>query len=162
MPLRVEGWDSKSLGASGIALSHDEHPAADLAAGLDASLLEGMRPLVAKGAEVTPTGINQFHAGEPGFFYIEIYEPLLAAMKEGATPPLVGVRTRVLDRATGAQKEDSGIRTVVSFMRAGNPVVPIVSPMPLQSLAAGAYRLEVTVMRQTGEPVVRTADFDIN
>jgi VWFA-related protein len=162
MPLKVEGWDSKSLGASGIALSHDEHPAADLAAGLDASLLEGMRPLVAKGAEIAPTGINQFRAGEPGFFYIEVYEPLLAEMKAGATPPLVGVRTRVLDRATGTQKEDSGIRTAVSFMRAGNPVVPIVSPLPVQSLTAGAYELEVTVMRQTGEPVVRTADFDIN
>jgi hypothetical protein len=28
-------------------------------------------------------------------------------------------------------------------------------------LPAGAYRLEVAVMRQTGEPVVRTGDFGI-
>jgi hypothetical protein len=162
MPLRIEGWDTKSLGASGIALSHEEHPAADLAAGLDASLLEGMRPLVAKGAEVAPTGINRFRAGEPGYFYFEAYEPLLADVKSGAALPLVGVRTRVLDRASGSQVEDGGVKSVGSFMHAGNPVIPIVSPLPLTSLKAGAYRLEVTVMRQFGEPVVRTADFDVN
>ncbi len=162
MPLRVGGWDSKSFGASGIALSHHEQPAADLAAGLDASLLEGMRPLVAKGTEVAPTGINQFHAGEPGYFYFEAYEPLLMDVKPGAALPLVGVRTRVLDRASGAQVEDGGVKSAGSFMRAGNPVVPVVSPLPLTSLKAGAYRLEVTVMRQFGDPVVRTADFDVN
>jgi len=162
MPLKVDGWDKKSLGASGIALSHDERPAADLAAGLDASLLEGMRPLVAKNTEVAPTGINQFHAGAPGFFYFEAYEPLLADVKPGTAPPLLGVRTRVLSRASGTQVEDSGVKSVGSFMRAGNPVIPVVAPLPLTSLKAGAYRLEVTVMRQFGAPVVRTADFDVN
>jgi hypothetical protein len=49
---------------------------------------------------------------------------------------------------------------VGSFMHAGNPVVPIISPLPTE-LSAGAYKLEVTVMRQNGAPVVRTVDFGI-
>ena len=90
------------------------------------------------------------------------YEPLLSAAKEGTPLPVVGVRTRVLDRASGQSKQDSGPQLIQSFMHAGNPVVPIVSPLPTATLPAGAYKLEVTVMRQTGDPVIRTADFDVN
>jgi len=161
MPLKIEPWNGQSLAASGLALSHDAHPAADLAAGLDGSLLEGLRPLVAKGTEVVPAGTDRFQQGERGFLYFEAYEPLLAAAKPGASLPLVGVRIRVLDRATGQQKEDTGVKTAGSFMRAGNPMIPILSALPIATLPAGAYRLEVSVMRETGEPVVRTADFDV-
>ena len=44
LPLNIDRWDGQTLSMSGIALSHDAHPAADLAAGLDVDLLEGMRP----------------------------------------------------------------------------------------------------------------------
>jgi hypothetical protein len=117
--------------------------------------------LIAKGTEVVPTGTSQFQKGEPAFVYFEAYEPLLAAAKQDAPLPLVGVRVRVLDRVTGQQKVDGGVKSVGSYMRAGNPVVPIISPLPTGDLPAGTYRLEVTVMRQTGDPVVRTADFGI-
>ena len=162
MPLIVDAWDGKTLGASGLALSRDTHPVADLSAGLDASLLEGQRSLIAKGTEAAPTGTSEFQKGEPAFVYFEAYEPLLtAAAKPDAPLPPVGVRIRVLDRATGQQKVDGGVKLVQSFMHAGNPVVPIISALPTSGLGAGAYRLEVTVMRQTGEPVVRTVDFGL-
>jgi hypothetical protein len=169
MPLVVDPWNGQTLGASGLALSRDTHPVADLAAGLDASLLEGQRSLIAKGTELVPTGASQFQKSEPAFVYLEAYEPLLAALsgvshengKPDAPMPLVGVRIRVLDRATGQQKADTGVKSIGSFMHPGNPVVPIISPLPTANLTAGAYKLEVIVMRQTGDPVVRTADFAI-
>ena len=161
MPLVVDPWNGQTLGASGLALSRDTHPVADLAAGLDASLLEGQRSLIAKGTEVVPTGTSQFQKGEPAFVYFEAYEPLLAAAKADGQLPLLAARVRVLDRATGQQKMDGGVKLVQSFMHAGNPVVPVIAPLPTAGLASGAYRLEVTVMRQSGDPVVRTVDFGI-
>jgi hypothetical protein len=162
MPLTIDPWNGQTLAVSGLALSHDVHSAADLAAGLDVSLLEGARPLVSKGAEAVPTGSPQFHAGEPGYFYFEAYEPLLAAAKPDAPLPLVGVRVRVLDRATGQPKQDTGVRLVGNYEKPGNPTIPIVSPLPVANLPPGAYRLEVSAIRETGDPVVRTTDFDIN
>jgi hypothetical protein len=162
MPLTIDPWNGQTLSISGLAFSHDAHPASDLADGLDASLLEGPRPLVSRGTEAVPAGSAQFHAGEPGYFYLEAYEPLLAAAKPNAPPPVVGMRVRVLDRATGQQKQDTDFRSVGVYERAGNPVIPILSPLAVANLAAGGYRLEVSVVRKTGDPVVRTADFDIN
>jgi VWFA-related protein len=179
MPLIVDPWNGQSLAISAIALSHNAHPAADLAAGLDASLLEGERPLAAKGAEAIPTGASQFHAGDPAYFYFEAYEPLLATVKPDAPLPdshlpdshlpvshlpLIGIRIRirVLDRATGQQKSDTGNRVAGSYERAGNATIPVISVLPVANLPSGAYRLEVSVMRESGNPVIRTADFDIN
>jgi hypothetical protein len=42
------------------------------------------------------------------------------------------------------------------------PTIPIISSLPVANLPPGAYRLEVSVLRETGNPVVRPADFDIN
>ena len=114
-PLTIDAWNGQTLSMSGIALSHDAHPAADLAAGLDVSLIEGARPLVSRGTEAIPTGSPEFHAGEPGYFYFEAYEPLLAAAKPDAPPPVVGVRVRVLDRASGQQKQDTGYRSAAIY-----------------------------------------------
>jgi VWFA-related protein len=158
LPLAVAPWNGKDLGASGLALSTDSHPVADLAAGLDSSLLEGQRQLIAKGNEIIPAGTNRFGKGEPAFVYFEAYEPLLTSATE---PTPIGIRVRVLDK-TGQAKSDTGIKTAGSFERPGSAVVPIVSPLPLAGLAPGAYKVEVTVMRQTGDPIVRTADFSVN
>jgi hypothetical protein len=162
MPLKIDAWNGQTLSMSGLALSHDAHPAADLAGELDASLLEGPRPLVSRGIEAVPSGGVQFHAGEPGYFYFEAYEPLLAAAKAGAPLPVVGVRVRVLDRGTGAQKQDTGFRSAAIYERAGNAVIAIVSPLTTAGLPVGTYRLEVSVVRETGAPVVRSADFEID
>ena len=162
MPLNVAPWNGETLAISGLALSRDAHPAADLAAGLDASLLEGQRPLAAKGTEVTPTGDSRFHAGETAYYYFEACEPLLTAVKPDAPLPLIGIRVRVLDRATGQRKSDTGARAASNFERAGNATVPVISTLPIANLPPGAYKLEVSVMREAGDPVTSTVDFDIN
>jgi VWFA-related protein len=161
MPLNVDPWNGQTLAISALALSHDAHPATDLAAGLDVSLLEGPRPLVAKGAELVPSGTSQFHSGEPAFFYFEAYEPLLTTAKPDAPLPAIGVRVRVLDRATGRQKSDTGAKSALSFEHAGNPAVPVISSLPIANLPAGTFKLEVSVMREAGDPVIRTADFEV-
>jgi hypothetical protein len=157
LPLVVDPWNGQTLGASGLALSHETKPAADLAGDLDASLLEGDRPLVAKNTEVTPAGNSRFATGEPPFLYFEAYEPRLAASKT-AIP--VGVRVRVLDAATHQQKYDAGVKTVGSFEHPGNPVVPVLTTLP--NLPAGNYEVEVSVMRETGAPIVRTAPLSVH
>ncbi len=162
MPLKVEPWNGQALSVSAVALSHGAHPAADLASGLDVSLLEGIRPLIARGTEVVPTGTARFQRNEQGFFYMEIYEPLLTAAKPDAPLPPVRIRVRFLNRATGEVKSDTGAQPAAIFERAGNPIVPILSHLPIASLPAGGYKMEVSVMRETGDPVVRTADFDVN
>ncbi len=161
-PLKIDAWDGQALSASSLALSRSAHTSTDLTAELDGSLLERSRPLTANGTEVVPTGSSQFHTGERGFFYLEAYEPLLAATKAGAPLPVVGLKIRVLDRASGQPKQDSGIKVIAGFMKPGSRVVPIISDLPTATLPPGAYRLEVTVMRQTGTPIIRTADFDVN
>lgn len=162
MPLTVGPWNGQTLAISAIALSHDAHPAADLASGLDDSLLEGQRPLTSKGVEAVPTGDTQFHAGQPAYFYFEAYEPLLSTAKADSALPIIGVRIRVLDRATGEQKSDTGARVAASYERAGNATVPVIGSIPTANLAAGGYKLEVSVMRENGAPVICTADFDID
>ena len=74
------------------------------------------------------------------------------------TPDL---RLRFLNRATGEVDAETGFTSAAIFERAGNPIVPISSMLPLNFLPAGGYKIEVSVMRETGDPVVRTADFDI-
>ena len=161
-PIAIDPWDGQSLSASGIALSRDAHTSADLTSGLDPSFLEGQRALVSKDTEVIPAGDTQFRNGEPGFYYFEAYEPLLAALKPDSALPLVGVRTRVLDRTSGRPSFDSGVKSAGSYERPGNPVIPILAPLPSSGLPPGKYKLEVTVMRQTGQPVVRTTDFEVS
>ena len=69
---------------------------------------------------------------------------------------------RLLNRATGEVDAETGFTSAAIFERAGNPIVPISSMLPLNFLPAGGYKIEVSVMRETGDPVVRTADFDVN
>lgn len=52
---------------------------------------------------------------------------------------------RVLDRATGQAKEDSGPMDAGGWMEAGNPVIPIILKLPLISLPPGGYTLELRV-----------------
>ena len=165
MPLTIEPWDGRALSVSGLALSHDAHAVADLASGLDESLLEGARPLVSKGTEVVPTGTNLFHAGERGFLYFEVYEPRIAALAAlpAAVLPTVAVRVRVLDRASGQQKNDSGPLSAANYMERGKATIPIALALPTTGLAAGAYKVEITISHGTGDDgITRLADFDLN
>jgi hypothetical protein len=123
-----------------------------LVSGLDDSLVEGGGRLVAKGVQIVPTGSSRFRRTDTCSFYFEIYEPLLA----GASPPAVEFQIRVVDRKTGEVKGDTGKVSAASFIRAGNPVVPVVFNLPIASLPPGSYRAEVQSAR-----AARAADFEV-
>lgn len=148
-PLSIDPWNGKTVAISGLALSHETHPAAS-AAEADDLLLNRVGSLVSNGVEVVPSGNDEFRVGERGFFYFEIYTP--------APLPSLSVRVRVLDRATGRQIDDSGLMKADSFIKPGDTVIPIAMSLPIASagLPAGAYKVEVTAAG-----VTRTADFDV-
>jgi VWFA-related protein len=140
VPLAIEPWTG-DFGLSGLALSKETHSTADLGLGLG---LEGRTPLVAQGAQVVPSGSGQFTKSDPAFFYFEVYGPDALTTR---------VRLRVLDRKTGEQKWDGGLISLSAQSNAGK--------LPVDSLARGAYRLEVTATDSAGKEVKRTADFEI-
>jgi VWFA-related protein len=155
MPLVVDNYDAKQLSMSTVAMSTEVHPLNEMAANLDAALLENRKPLVAQGMQIVPTASDRFKKTDPAVFYIEIYDPLLT----GANPPRVGLQMRVLDRKTGAQAfEMHGLLP----NDVGNPVVSLGMKLPLDKLTPGSYKLELTAMDTAGHSTsARTADFEV-
>jgi VWFA-related protein len=147
-PLKVDPWNS-DLALSGLALGTEAHPADDL--GL-APALEGRTPLVSDGVQVVPSGFTQFSRSKPAFLYFEIYGPQAANAQ---------VRVRAVDRGTGGQKWDGGLLKLPS-PAPGQSTVSAGMRLPLDSLAPGLYRLEVTAADSTGKQVKRTTDFEVD
>jgi len=154
--LDIEAWTGKTLSASSIVLSDSDYPISDVTAFLDNSLLEGPYRLASKGREVVPMGGAEFPAGRNGVLYFEIYDPRLAQ----GTSTAPAMRLRLLDRATGQERNDSGVQDASAWMQNGNPVIPITLTLPVSKLPPGAYTLEVRITGDGGAAaVVRTADF---
>ena len=77
-------------------------------------------------------------------------------------PPVVGLQLRILDRKSGEQKQDSGLVNMAAFIQTGNPVVPVGLKLLAESLAPGAYRVELQARDSAGKTsVLRSADFDL-
>ncbi len=149
VPLDVQPRKAGELALSGVVLSREAHPAADLGLGLGVSGIgvsgiNDRTPLVAQGMQVIPTGSNRFMKSEQAFFYFEVYE---------ANPASVTAEVRALDRKTGTPKWDSGPAKLSVPQQGGI--------LPLNSLAPGAYQLEITATGSSGERVKRTVDFDV-
>jgi len=142
-PLEVEPRKPGDLALSGIVLSREARPAADLGLSTGVSPLGDGTPLIAQGMQVIPAGSHQFLKAEPAFFYFEVYD---------SNPASVNAQVRILDRA-GASKWDSGLQKLSVPQLGGN--------LPINTLAAGAYQLEVTATGSSGTQVKRTADFEI-
>ncbi len=158
-PLTVAAYEAGKFAMSGIALSRELRNASGGVAGLPADMIEGETPLIASGMQIVPTSVMRFQKGERALFYTEIYEPSLT----GANPASVSIDFRVVDRASGAVKSDSGAGSVASYIRSGNPVIPVASTVPAANLPPGAYRLELTASHTGGpETVMRAVDFDLN
>jgi hypothetical protein len=147
VPLVVDPWTG-GFDLSGLALSRETHPATDLGLGLGLGL-EGRTPLVADGLQMVPTGATVFTKSEPPFFYFEVYG-------SGATT----ARVRVLDARTGDQKWDGGFITLPAQSN-GKTSISAGSRLPVDSLAPGAYQLEVTAADAAGKQLKRTAGFEI-
>jgi hypothetical protein len=182
-PLKIAPYDGKGLFMSGVALSKQFHPASAQNADLDTVLLEGRAPLVVQSKngplEIVPAGTSGFAKSDRAVCYLEIYEPLMASVsvpqpKEeasdgGAKPeaapaaqaPRIGLQLRVIDRASGATKSDSGLVEVTGSARPGNPVVPIALNLPLDKLEAGGYRAELKAVDSTGHAVTSVVDFEV-
>ncbi len=155
----VEARNQANLAMSGIALSRELRTATDGVGGLPPDMIEGETPLLAGGRQIVATGNGRFRKAERALFYTEIYEPSLA----GQTPAQVSMRFRVMDRASGAVKSDSGLASVAGYVKPGNPVIGVASTIPTAQLTPGAYRLEITASHSSGpDTVVRSADFDLN
>jgi VWFA-related protein len=158
MPLAIDAYDGKQFSLSAVVFSKELHRVADMAAGLDAELLEGRKTLVTQGMQLTPSGTSRFKKSDIGAVYVEIYEPLLA----GPNPPTVGLQYRVVDRKTGEAKEDSGLMSVAPSVKPDDPVIPVGLKLPVGTLTAGSYRAELKATDSAGRTTaLRSADFDV-
>ncbi len=160
VPLAIDPYDAKQFSMSGLALSKEVRKASDLGTGLDALLLEDRVPLIANDLQLVPYGSDQFKKGDLVAFYTELYEPLLVNGNPKA-PPLVVFDLRVLDAKTGEQKEDTGLIRVGLPSQTGSPMVPVLGKVPVDSLAPGAYKVEIKAQDDAGKEFKRTADFQI-
>ncbi len=131
-----------------------------MGANLDAALIEDRKPLIVQGMQVIPAGSSRFKTSDTPIMYFEVYEPLLLTA-DAKKPPAVAIQLRIVDRKTGEQKKDTGLARIEVPAETGNPVIPVGVRIPTESLAPGAYRLEVAAVDQAGKSFKRTADFEI-
>ena len=143
-PLDVEARTAGQLALSGVVLSKEARPAADMGLVPGVSLVGDRTPLVAQGMQVIPTGSNQFMRSEQAFFYFEVY---------AANPASVSAQVRILDRKSGASKWDSGPAKLSVAQQGGI--------LPVNSVPPGEYQLEVAALDASGKRVTRTADFEV-
>ena len=158
-PLVVDPWDGHHFAMSGLAFSKEYHKVSSANTGLDAQLLEGRTPMIAKGMEIVPTGVNQITKGQTAILYVEVYEPLIVTSTH---PPQVALHLRVEDRKTGAVATDMGMLGVDTSVVPGNPVVPVGLQVPVDKLAPGDYRVVVQAQDSAGRSsAVRSMDLDV-
>jgi len=160
MPLVIEPYDSKHFGLSAMALSKEVHKVSDVSAGFDSALLQDRAPLVTQGMQIVPAGSTRFSKTQPLVIYAEAYEPLLVNA-DPKQPAVVAIQVRVLDRKSGEQKFDSGLARVDAQMHPGNLVIPLGMKIPLESIAPGAYKVELNAVDSAGAKSQRLANFDI-
>jgi len=153
-PLLIEAFDGKQFAVSSLALSNQLRGAD---ASMDAILVEDHVPMMAQGVQAVPSAVYRFKSTDRAGIYVEVFEPGLTDEK----PPQVGVQIKVVDKKTGGAKIDSGTVSVASFIRPGNPLIPILLRLPLQDLTAGSYHLDVTGLDSAGKFFQRSTDFEV-
>lgn len=157
-PLAIDAYDGKQFTISAVSLSNDVHPVAKTALGLDQALLQDRKLLVSQGMELTPSGANRFRMGETAGLYIEIYDSSLTE----ANHPAVTLQYRIVDLKSGEQKFNSGPMDMAELVQKGNPVIPVAVRLPLGSIPAGTYRLDVQARDETaGLSPVRSTGLEI-
>jgi len=158
LPLTIDSYDGKKFSLSSVALSNDVHPATDLATGLDAELLEDRKPLIVRGMQIVPSASDRFKKTDSAAMYVELYAPALL----NPNPPKVGVEIIVIDRTSGQQKLHIGVADTAKDIQPGNPVMPLGLKLPMNSLAAGSYKVELRGVDSIGGVTeFRSADFEV-
>ena len=157
-PLVVDTFDAKQFSLSGVALSKSFVRMQDLDTSTDADSLEDRKRLISQGLLIVPTGSPSFLKSEPSLMYIEIYAPILAQ----PSPPGIALQLKIVDRASGQSKTDTGWMNLAALVLKGNPIVPVGMKLPIDKLEPGAYRAELKAVDMAGHSTgVRTADFEI-
>jgi VWFA-related protein len=160
MPLVVGEYQTNGFNVSGVALSKESYPAADLKLDVDALLIDDQTPLIANGKRIVPFGSNRFKKADPASVYFEIYEPLLAA-DAPQSDPVIAVQIRALDRKTLQPATDSGLIKLNTKAANSNGVLPVSASLSLAKLAAGSYLLEIQARDSAGNSVRRVAPFEV-
>jgi hypothetical protein len=157
-PLKIEPYDTNQFSMSALALS-SKMISTEQDTGLDAELVEGRTPMIVGKMRFEPAVIARFKPTTKVAVFFEVYEPLL--LEETSEPVKIAAVLRVLDRASGAEKLNSGGVDLASFLRKGNPVAPVALRAPIETLTAGAYKLEIKVVDAAGRSWTRSTDFDV-
>lgn len=155
-PLAIDAYDGKSFALSGIALSSDIEPLAQLGGALDADLLAGRTPLVVRNLELVPSASNHFKKADNLALYAQIYDPHL----ESDNPPAVKIGYRIVDTKTGQALFTTGAIETTPFVQKGSPVIPVALKIPLDHVPPGSYRLDVEALEPGGATTpVRSVTF---
>jgi len=156
-PLVIEPFTGKEFAVSSLALAGELQKTNDADTGLDAVLVQDRVPLVSLGFQAIPAAVYRFHATDNPSVYLEIFEPGLT----GEKPPEVQASLRIVDLKTNEQKI-AGTVPLASYIRPGNPLVPIILRLPVKDLTPGSYRVDVMGLDNAGKSMTRSADFEIN
>ena len=104
-----------------------------------------------------PSGSNRFKQTDRVAIYLEVYEP--SALQ---SPPKVGLRMRVLDKATGVAKLEANVPDTASSVIPGNPVIPMGVPLPVARLQPGNYVVELRATDSAGNAsMARKVEFTV-
>jgi VWFA-related protein len=162
IPLTIEPWEPSAFSLSGLALSHNVHPAPPPTPGIDAELVDDRVALVTGGYEIKPSASTVLKKADKTYLYAEIYEPALA--KTGIQEkdvPAVGVKMEFLDPRTGQVKKDFGLMRLRLPPLNGKSAVPMGLILSAPELPSGPYILRVTAMDSTGKESVRTLNIQL-
>jgi hypothetical protein len=158
VPFYVQPFTGSDLSVSGPALGVKFVPISQLAANMDADLLEDRTPLVFKGMELVPSTSCRFPQKSPATVYVEVYDPAL----KGEHVPRVGLLFDIFERKTNKQAYSSNTMLINDYVQPGNPLVPVGFQLPIEQLQAGDYRVDIKARDELGHvSSVRSADFSI-
>jgi hypothetical protein len=68
---------------------------------------------------------------------------------------------KLLDAKTGEVKIDTGQFRIMLPEQAGNPMVPYGVALPINTLAAGAYKLDISGLDSAGKTFHRVGQFQV-
>jgi VWFA-related protein len=146
VPLTIAPWSTGTFGMGQIALS------------VGAAVVSGPPhpgALIVAGYEFSPVAHTSFQKSDRVYLYTEF--------DDAANPAGLIMQYRVIDSATGAVKLDGQKGSVSTFVRPGNPVVPVATMIPFEKLMPGLYRLEVLAGHAgAAETLSRSIDFEIH
>lgn len=156
-PLIVDPFSGKQFTLSGPAFGDGYVPSPLRHDDVDQSLITGSAPMVANGMQLVPSSSDRFKATAHPLVYVEVYDPLLKSSN-----PLIEILYRIVDAATKHKVYSSQVFSIGRYVQPGHPLVPVIFNLPVGSLAAGSYRMEIQARDSSGNiSSVRAGDFSV-